>query len=250
MADSIRVLLVGGTTDENETLAASFANAGLACIVCRDGSALADSLKAEGQAGVVVCSCKPSLAHALEMAAELKHERPYLPVMLYDESVHEVSRLRCIEHGMDDFVSRDELVEATRVYADLLGKASTDATFEDMKATPEAMQGQMYFQLNGDELSNALQFLCMTSREGRLSLKFASGRSGAVFLHAGTVSHAEFEDIEGLDALAKMLRGGAMEARFFTGRSPAKQTNSRPISQVLIEASVLADEGGDGMERG
>jgi len=127
-------------------------------------------------------------------------------------------------------------------FARLLVVARTEATLEDMKATPEAKQGQMYFQLNGDELSNALQFLCMTSREGRLSLRFDSGQSGAIYLDSNTLSHAEFDELEGVEALARMLRGGAMEARFFEGREPARRSNSRGISQVLIEASVLADE--------
>lgn len=243
MTGNVRVFLVGASAAENTTINQELAEAGFKGESCETLDALTEALKAAGSTSVVVCSCRPSLTHTLGVAADLKRERPYLPVVIYDEEVREVARLRCIEQGLDEYVARKELVATVEFLGKLLATRSMGATLEEIKAKPgNGRQGEMYFQLNGDELSNALQFLCMTSREGRLSLKFDSGRSGAVFLAQNTLTHAEYEDFEGIEALAKMLSGGSMEARFFEGRKAPRRTNSRPISQVLIEASVMADE--------
>lgn len=242
IADNVRVLITGGARADNESLRTELTGRGLQTTISEDRKTLDDLLRKGGKASIVVASCQPSLANALALAEDLKRERPYLPVVIYDDTVREVSRLRCVEQGLDEFVSRDEVAEMVVSFARLAATRATDATLADMKASPEEKQGEMYFQLNSDELSNALQFLCMSSRQGRLSLKFESGSSGAIFLDGGTLSHAEYENLEGIEAVARMLRGGAMEARFFEGRKASKQTNSRPISQVLIEAAVIADE--------
>jgi DNA-binding response OmpR family regulator len=237
-----RVLLTGGAPEDNAELRQQIASEGLEVEVCPRQEDLAHSLEHGDKGQIVVCGSEPSLTHAISLASELKRERPYLPVVIHGERVHEVARLRCLEQGLDDFVSREELLDSILFMARLLATRGTDATLEDIKSTRETRQGQMYFQLHGHELSNALQFLCMTSRQGRLSLKFESGQSGTIYLDLDTVVHAEYEELEGLPAVAKMLRGGTMEARFFEGRQAPKKTNSRSISQVLIEASVIADE--------
>ncbi len=242
MAETVRALLVGSLPDEREPLQRQIVAAGLAVFACRGEAELEGLLKQPDTTDMVVCAAHPSLDHALALAGKLKETRPYLPVIVYDRQVREVARIKCLEQGIDEFVPFDEVAETTIFFARLLALRNSDATLADLTATQAGQRGEMYFQLKDDELSNALQFLCMTAREGRLALKFASGRSGAIFIGNATISHAEYEGLKGLPAIAKMLAGGSMEARFFEGRQPGEITNTRPISQVLIEASVLADE--------
>jgi hypothetical protein len=101
---------------------------------------------------------------------------------------------------------------------------------------------EMYFQLHVGELSNALQFLCMTSRCGQLSLSLPDGSKGHIFIDNNTVTHAEFGELKDVEAIAAMLAHGNIEARFFDGGRAPEVTNARSVSQLLIEASVMADE--------
>ena len=187
---------------------------------------------------IVACAEGPVFDDTLAEALSIKEKYPALPVIVYGKTIRDVLRLRCVEKGLDDCVTRDKLVSIVTFFANLLstpvpasGPISTDNSTE-----------QMFFQLSGDELSNALQFLCMSSREGRMGLTFESGDSGAVFIGDGTVTHAEIDGYEGITAIARMLRKGSMEARFFDGVKAPKITNTMSISGVLIEASVMADE--------
>ncbi|OPZ30577.1 MAG: hypothetical protein BWZ02_00691 [Lentisphaerae bacterium ADurb.BinA184] len=107
---------------------------------------------------------------------------------------------------------------------------------------PDTVTEAMYLQLKGDELSNALQFLCMTSRRGHLALAFPDGRTGDLYLGNGTIQHAETGGKAGIEAVAMMLREPAVEARFFEGRRWPRQTLGQAASQILIEASVMGDE--------
>lgn len=111
------------------------------------------------------------------------------------------------------------------------------------KATSGKTAEAMYFQLKHDELSNALQFLCMTSREGEFELKFADNEGeGKLYLGQGTVIHAGFGPHSGVEAVARMLKAGAADAWFFEGRAAPGRDLDMPISSLLINASVMGDE--------
>ncbi len=110
-------------------------------------------------------------------------------------------------------------------------------------ATPKGQEVEaMHLKLKDDELSNALQFLCMTSREGELTLAFPNGRSGQLFLAEGSVTFAKFGDTTGLEAVARLLKEGAAEASFFEGRDGPPPNLDMPISSLLINATVMGDE--------
>lgn len=101
----------------------------------------------------------------------------------------------------------------------------------------------MFLKLNDDELSNALQFLCMTSRTGELELIFDDD-SGKAVLHLGegTILFARFGKHEGLEAIARMLKSGAAAASFYEGRKAPGKNIDMPISGILLNASVMGDE--------
>ncbi|MDT8389765.1 MAG: DUF4388 domain-containing protein [Lentisphaeria bacterium] len=241
MADNARLIITGETPVEFASLREVLGKAGLTVEAKPDVAAVVAEFKeAPPPRRLLVAHAEgDSFTRALSEAISLKERYPSLPVVLYAEKVREVSRLRCLEQGLDECVTRDQFVSTVTALARLLPPASPKLSSSGVESKSTS---QMYFQLNGDELSNALQFLCMTSRDGRLKLKFESGGSGSVFIGGGTVIHAEFGDDEGIPAIARMLRSGAMEARFFDGSKAPKVTNTAPISGVLIEASVMADE--------
>ena len=100
----------------------------------------------------------------------------------------------------------------------------------------------MYLKLKDGELSNALQFLCMSSRKGELSLTFESGKTGNLFLSDNSVVHAQFEAGTGVKAVALMLSQGGAETIFHEGRPVPTRSIELPISQLLLEAAVMSDE--------
>lgn len=101
----------------------------------------------------------------------------------------------------------------------------------------------MFLKLNDDELSNALQFLCMTSRTGEVELTFdKDGGNAVLHLGDGTVLFAKYGEYKGLEAIARMLKAGAAEASFYEGRVAPGKNIDMPISGILLNASVMGDE--------
>ena len=122
-------------------------------------------------------------------------------------------------------------------------QATAEARGEETET--EEVSEAMFLRLKGDELSNALQFLCMTSRRGHLALTFEDGRTGDIYLGEGTIKHAEIGGKSGIEAVALMLRESGSEVRFFEGRRWPCETLGQGVSQILIEASVMGDEMGE-----
>lgn len=241
MADNVRLIITGESSSQLASLRDAFDKADVSVEGYADvPSVTADLMEAGPPTRLIIaCSGGVSFDDAMEAALSLKEIYPAVPVILYGETVRDVLRLRCIEKGLDECLPRNKLVPGVLFLAKLLPPPESPPT---PVSAPGTSSEQMFLRLNGDELSNALQFLCMTSREGRLTLTFESGKSGVVFTGDKTVTHAEFDEHEGIPAIARMLKNGDMEARFFDGLKPPRVTNETPISNVLIEASVLADE--------
>ena len=189
---------------------------------------------------VIACCCNTFTLASLDLLRRFKHDLPEAPVVFYTDRFREVTRLRCLEHGADEFVPRDGLVQTIQEIIELLRGAGRLAVEPEALEVPD--KGQMYFQLNEGELSNALQFLCMTSRTGQLVLHFAAGAEGTVYLDRNTIVRAEYAGKTAVAAIAGMLAAGRMEARFFEGVAAPVTDPGGSISQILIEASVMADE--------
>ncbi|OPZ26705.1 MAG: DNA-binding response regulator CreB [Lentisphaerae bacterium ADurb.BinA184] len=234
-----RVLVWDEQREAAVALAAKLAAAHLDGVVCDRPEDM--PLKADpAGASIVVCVCNSLNLAAFERLRHLREALPGAPVIFYTERFHEVTRLRCLEEGAEEFVPRDGVVQTVQEVVGLLRGAGRLPELADAEALP--VKGQMYFQLKEGELSNALQFLCMTSRTGELVLRFNGGTEGTVFLDRNTIVHAEYAGQTGVEALARMLGAGGLEARFFEGVLSRAADAGRTVSQILIEASVLADE--------
>ncbi len=185
--------------------------------------------------------------HACDSIADLpairrlKMNLPLCPLVAYTENFREITRLRAVEIGADEMVQIEVLPQ--EIVAFLPSDLTEDAGRERYGAGSETgAKGQMYLQLNVGELSNALQFLCMASRHGQLVLTFGNETKGNVFLKDGSITHADYLNKNGIEAMARMLMQGETEALFMEGREPQEQTIQMPISQILLEATVMADE--------
>lgn len=103
--------------------------------------------------------------------------------------------------------------------------------------------GVMYLKLASGELANAIQFLCMSPRTGELRLDCPKSKArGSLYLKGGAVVHATFADKHGVPAFSLLLGEPEIEARFLEGRRPPAQTIDMSTDNLLLEASVLADE--------
>lgn len=240
---AVRVVIVDEKTDRGERIRKTIQTAKHQVqVACVDRAAAALPGNGEEAPALLLYACDSLSNDYFAALKQMKQQLPSCPLLVYTEKFREITRLRTLELGADDLVPEETLLKDLDAYlpVDAGGKSGLEAAEADGENAEG--KGRMYFQLNSGELMNALQFLCMTSRVGQLVLTFDSEDKGSIFLNRNTVIHAEFGASTGIEALAKMLGQGQTEALFFDGNEPEKVTNERPLSQVLIEASVMADE--------
>ncbi len=137
---------------------------------------------------------------------------------------------------------RQEAMRAKRLLRSYAKKLSKETQAQLMSQGGAASGLGMYLKLKKGELSNTIQFLCMTGRKGELALQFPNGKRAALYLDNKTVVHAQFGNHTGLDALAHMLQQGDADATFYEGKDMPEKTIDMPVSQLLLEASVRSDE--------
>ena len=191
---------------------------------------------------IILQACDSLSSEYLAAVRQIKQKVPDVPLLVYTEKFREITRLRSLELGADELVPEETLPKDIILFLPEAAGGTSGTAQGTAEAAAAETKGQMYFQLNGNDLSNALQFLCMTSRMGQLMLTFDSEEKGSIFLDRNTVIHAEFGKATGVQALAMMLGQGQTEALFLDGKGPPQITNDRTLSQILIEASVMADE--------
>lgn len=165
----------------------------------------------------------------------------------------EPKRLRLLESGADEVVPLNQVPKAIRDLVPLYtpGRSTTaqsQRTAQTETTTKaQALQeksGQMFLQLAQGELSNALQFLCMSPRTGKLEISFEGDSEKAlIFLAGQTVVHVTAHEKEGVQAMANIMQQpGQREVAFYEGEEAPAQTNDKPLSQFLLQASVMADD--------
>lgn len=140
---------------------------------------------------------------------------------------------------------RQRAAQAKRLLKRHAAKLSKE-TQAQLLGTSEGADGEaavdMFFKLQAGELSSALQFLCMSNRQGLLDLDFNGDDKGLMYLDNGTVIQAEFQGITGLDAMALMVSAGEADAKFIADKKADSSSLEMPISQLLLEATVRGDE--------
>ena len=103
----------------------------------------------------------------------------------------------------------------------------------------------MFFRLNPRELPTAIQFLTSADRSGALEVSIKGEEvPGRIYLDQGQIVHAQYKDHVDIEAIARLINRGRVEAQFFEGELPPVHSITTPPSHVLLEAAVLADEMG------
>jgi DNA-binding response OmpR family regulator len=235
MAPTATIILVDAQAERRRKLTESLASAKVKLTPAETVEQAVDA--ARGSPADLLLHACDNLA-ALPSIRRLKLSLPGCPLLVYTENFREITRLRTMEIGADEMVQIEVLGREIEPFLPPL----TTGTEKGGPAAPASTKGQMYLQLNAGEISNALQFLCMTSRHGQLVLTFGDETKGVVFLKGNTIVHAEYRGKSGTEAIALMLSQGETEALFLEGMDAQTETIQMPLSQILLEASVLADE--------
>ena len=110
----------------------------------------------------------------------------------------------------------------------------------------ESVDGEgMFFRLSPRELPTAIQFLTSAERSGALEVSVKGADApGRIYLDQGQIVHAHYRDYVDIEAIARLIDQGRVEAQFLEGEPSPAHTITTPASHVLLEAAVLADEMG------
>jgi pSer/pThr/pTyr-binding forkhead associated (FHA) protein len=91
-----------------------------------------------------------------------------------------------------------------------------------------------------------LQILEMGRKTGCLHFETDDG-AGRIWLAAGMPVHAETKLQRGFDAAVSVVHAASGRFRFETGAQAAERTIQASVTELLLEASRLLDEGGNGL---
>lgn len=102
---------------------------------------------------------------------------------------------------------------------------------------------RLTFELEIGELPNVLQFLSTDRRSGKLDLTVRNQpNAGYVFFDDGAVYLARYRNFEGVEALARVVNAGRVRAIFTNGIKAGERNVDIPVSSLLLEVLVRADE--------
>lgn len=103
--------------------------------------------------------------------------------------------------------------------------------------------GKMIFPLDKGELPNLVQFLNMGRRTGVLDLDFYRLKhKGSLYFRDGEIYCARYEELRGLEALARMIQRSRAHSYFTNGVTVDEVNIEVAMSNLLVEAVVMADE--------
>ena len=242
--------LIDQAEGKNSPIAAELERAGRSLRVFASYDELAAS-ENTSKRPVLVWSVQKINNEALAKLGKAKAARPGRLLVCAVPGFRETKRLRLLEAGADEVLPTEaggleSLGGLLVCYTPAREPEKVTAAEPAAKGETDtaAAPGQMFFQLGEGELSNALQFLCMSPRVGRLDITFSeNGEKGKIYLSGQTVVHVTQGDLKGVQAMAAIIgMPGQRKAVFYEGEKAPEETNSQPLSQFLLEASVMADE--------
>jgi len=188
---------------------------------------------------VILCAALPATEESIQFCARVKTGVRKVRFVAYTPQEDETLRLPFLESGVDEFVSEEQLA---RILPGMISLVSG----QDMPLSAQADR-QMFFRLKDGELGNVLQFLNFSARTGRLELVFPATdpEKAELLIDKGEIVHAAFRGLDGLEAIALMLIKGEAEAHFFETTEVKPHNLTLSLSQLLLEATVVADENRD-----
>jgi CheY-like chemotaxis protein len=169
----------------------------------------------------------------MQLLRLLKQTYPALNVIVLTSAASQENRDFCLQNGAALFFDKAEVATGfDRIYA----------AMEAVAAAPsEGFRGV----LRQVGLAEVLQLECL----GRKSLVLevtTAGSSGRIYVHDGSIVHAEIEEKTGEPALVRLLglKGGEFKIHPYT--PPARQTIDGYWESLMMEAARIHDEASAG----
>jgi hypothetical protein len=97
-------------------------------------------------------------------------------------------------------------------------------------------------ELNDLSLAELIEFFCNQRKTGRLKVIYPLG-AGYFYLKNGSVVHAHFGDLRGIDAVFFALTQPNASFKFSPSFEPPEQTINQPWTSVVLEGLRRMDEG-------
>jgi Tfp pilus assembly protein FimT len=97
-------------------------------------------------------------------------------------------------------------------------------------------------ELNDLSLAELIEFFCNQRKTGRLKVIYSNG-AGYFYLKNGSVIHAHFGDLRGIDAVFYALTQPNASFKFSPGFEAPEQTINQPWTSVVLEGLRRMDEG-------
>ena len=97
-------------------------------------------------------------------------------------------------------------------------------------------------ELNDLSLAELIEFFCNQRKTGRLKVIYSNG-AGYFYLKNGSVIHAHFGDLRGIDAVFYALTQPNASFRFSPAFESPEQTINQPWTSVVLEGLRRMDEG-------
>lgn len=123
------------------------------------------------------------------------------------------------------------------------GRVPTSPPSSVVRSREDDRARRLTFELEIGELPNVLQFLSTDRRTGKLDLTVRNQpNAGYVFFDEGAVYLARYRNYDGVEALARVVNGGRVRAVFTNGARSSEKNVDIPVSALLLEVLVRADE--------
>lgn len=183
----------------------------------------------ERSVDLVVLDIKMPIMDGLQLLTLLKRTHPELQVVVLTSSASPENRAQSLQNGAALFFDKTEVADGLeKIYAALESVASAPA---------EGFRGL----LRQVGLPDVVQMECLGRKSSILEVRSPTD-SGRVYIHDGSIIHAEMGLIHGEPALFHLLglKGGEFGLKPYV--APARQTIDGHWESLLMEAARLRDE--------
>jgi CheY-like chemotaxis protein len=182
---------------------------------------------------VAVIDLNMPIMDGMQLLSLIKRNYPELPVVMLTAAASTETRIQCLQAGAALFFDKTEVANGLeKMYAGLESVASTP---------PEGVRGV----LRQVGLTDVMQLECLGRKSSVLEVS-SPQESGRIFIHDGSLIHAEIGKLQGEPALFHLLalKGGGFSLKPFV--QPAKRTIDGHWESLLMEAARLRDEASAG----
>jgi len=182
---------------------------------------------------LVILDLKMPIMDGLQLLPLLKRTHPELQVIVLTSAALPENRAFCLQNGAALFFDKSEVATGfDRIYAALEAVASAPA---------EGFRGM----LRQVGLTEVLQLECLGRKSSILEIS-AAGAVGRIYIHDGSILHAEVEEKAGEAALFQLLgyKGGEFQLKPYT--KPPRQTIDGHWESLMMEAARVNDEASAG----